>query len=258
MAWITDSALGRTLSAAFGELIVAGLWGYVDAEFVSQNAFWFVAIGMSGLLLAWFWDQILEFRRWKSGEQPQLCPITTSDDIYADMDRVHVHDGRTIDDVYSVCLCLLVKNSSVNGKTLRNLSVRLIIAINDQQIQLPIRDSSHGRTDLRHGEDAIVEIGRVTYKPPLGALPAMPRPHGVQTLKEDSFSHIQNGYDTHRSLLIGKVGGQKQIGIGEVPGQHTLPFSVVISADDVVSKSIRMTTNLYAQEPSHWIKFLDQ
>lgn len=83
MGKIRESASGRTVVTLFGEAAVTGLWAYVDAEFLEKNAFYFVFVGIAGLLISWFWDEISDFRKWKKGfgEKPSLSvELMTSDD----------------------------------------------------------------------------------------------------------------------------------------------------------------------------------
>jgi|TARA_B100000378_G_scaffold132371_1_gene106916 hypothetical protein len=47
------------------EILGAGAWALVDQDFLQRNAVWFVAIGLAGLIIAWFWDEIADYREWR-------------------------------------------------------------------------------------------------------------------------------------------------------------------------------------------------
>ena len=65
MRLIKDSPAGRASLVLFVEVLGAGAWAFVDQDFLQRNAIWFVIAGLAGLSIAWFWDEIAEFRDWR-------------------------------------------------------------------------------------------------------------------------------------------------------------------------------------------------
>ncbi len=55
----------RTVAMLAVEIILAGVWALFDADFLKDNAVWFITAGLLGLAAVWFYEQINEFREYK-------------------------------------------------------------------------------------------------------------------------------------------------------------------------------------------------
>ena len=60
-----QSRFKRTAIILFGEIAVSGVWAMIDAEFVTENARWFLTVGLAGLFLVFWADRIWNYIEWE-------------------------------------------------------------------------------------------------------------------------------------------------------------------------------------------------
>jgi hypothetical protein len=181
-----------------------------------------------------------------------VSPIQVHEGFYADCDRLKDMDGNEIPDARSVAICLWVTNALETGEFLRNLQARYYYVTGEWSV-LPIRGAQTGSLDLRHGEVAVIEVGRVLWSRDDNLL-AMFRsgmPFQVIDIRE---LHNAGPEAQHRTIKISNALGESRQSVGQLDDEHRFSYMrVVISADDQVSKVIKLQTNLYAERPHEWL-----
>lgn len=190
-------------------------------------------------------------------------PIEVDRHIWVDFDHIKAkEDGENIEDAISVALCLRVTNGQQNGAVLRKLQARSYSLVGEQVV-LPIRGSENGLVDLRHGEMAIVEVGRVLWRIPVGQtsyiLPGMFRPGAFQTYEREEVrcnSFPKDG-SSHRIIKLADASGESKSMLGEAKDiEPGFVIKIVLSADDVKSRTLHLRTNLYAEDARDWLKLV--
>lgn len=182
-------------------------------------------------------------------------PILVRDQVYADFDSLENEKGEAVPDGYSIALCLWVTNGRQDGATLRKLQARFLNGLGES-ILLPIRGAEKGTLNLRHGEPAIVEIGRVAWFRPktLHFVPAEPRGGSYRQVEDQSVIDAYT-FANHRALKICDAFGTSKLYIGQWDGPLRAPgLKVVISADDVFSRTVEIETDLFAREARNWLR----
>lgn len=270
------SFLGWTVGAAGGVLTLAaqtkpedaisnlGAWagriGLRDLPLPANIDMWATIIGILMMVLAvGFWWR---GRRNKAGESApenrEVSPIDVADRLHVDVDPVKNERGDKFERCYSVAVCLWVTNGLNHGAVLRNLQARYY-HLSGQYTVLPIRGAEQGVVDLRHGEVAVIEIGRMLWHLPEddNSIPGMPRPGLPHQIVEQAQIDNCGPTATHRSFMISNAFGKTQGGIGQLNDDYRFgALQIVISADDVISRYVRMQTNLYAKDAHDWLHFL--
>lgn len=180
-------------------------------------------------------------------------PIVVHDQLYVDCFDTVDADGQKVEDVKAVFLCLWVNSSLDNGDVLRNVQARMY-HISGESYLLPIRDADGGTTNIRHGEAVKIEVGnvRVPSDPPPQA---MFRFGSCVVNRDEAESNTRNGW---RTLHVTDATGKQRMGIGgfnRVADSISYPnIRVIISADNVVSRTVWLDAYLYAENPYHWLK----
>lgn len=147
-----------------------------------------------------------------------------------------------------VRLSIRITNGRNDGATLRNFQARMHF-ISGESVVLPVTNITEP-TAIRHGEHALVEIG----KAPILKGSAMT---GIWT-HEPFFGHTfdkRNAENGHRKLVVFGEGPKAgRISIGQSKGDPPFsPIWVVLTADDVPSRSIRIKVDLFREKAWEWL-----
>ena len=275
--WLVTHSIPEELKSADSFTAINLKWAGIanpPAALVSQAADHWILVGATVLITAglvlFAWGVVSWVRSRKAQksalyseeqirELARSSPIQIADDLYVDLDHVKNEKGDKVDGCYSVAVCLWVTNGLETGVVLRNLQARYY-HLSGEYTLLPIRGSERGVVDLRHGEVAVVEIGRMLWRLTGGdnTLPGAPR-GGLhyQTVDQMEIDHNSAPVSHFRSFKISNALGKSQGGIGQMDDDHRFgAMQIVISADDVVSRYVRMQTDLYQKDSSKWLKFL--
>lgn len=190
---------------------------------------------------------------------PEQSPILVDEQIGADFDHLCDQSGANVDDVYSVAVYLWVSNGLPDGTVLKNVQARLYSASGEWVI-LPICDSDSGTVDIRHGEFARVEVGRMLWRKPSdsNALPAASRAGLDRRVVSQEELRGNLAPEAHwRSIRISSAAGASNYSIGQLSPETPFNFiRIVLSADGVVSRFISMKTNLFADSAHDWLEIL--
>jgi hypothetical protein len=204
-------------------------------------------------------DWLLSIRWKKFAKKQQLVsPITVDNHIYADCDLVKNEDGTDVPNVYSVALCLSVSNALENGATLKNVKATFYYG-HDRFCVLPIRESATDMINLRHGETIKFEIGRTLYRSIGNEMPAMFRGFEARTVSKFQIEHRVTNFSNFRHFDVSNTNGGERQSLGQINDSDRLGcVNIIISADDVVSKTLRFQTNFYATRFDQWLVFLPE
>lgn len=233
-----------------------------------------LAFGWAGIVLglglfAWgvtidgehWWKKLLRCTPLPAEAGPIVSPIQVHDSLYVDCDHMEDDQGILVDRLYSVALCLWVTNGATGGTSLKNLQARLYI-IGGEWVVLPIRGTTASATDIRHGEAVKIEIGRMVWQQPenTDSIIIMPRSGKHRALAQDHEISGNVAPDSKcRTLTISDVQGDAKCGLGCIDNTFpALTMQVILSADGVVAKSVRLQTNLYAESPADWLQFIPE
>lgn len=248
-----------TLSAAFGiftELPTALAIAFGFLLGLASFTVWHTVVWIRHQTIA---AKLMQKRSKEETDQKQQeSPIHVEDGFFTDCDHVVDEDGNDVPRVYSVALCLWVTNALDTGVVLRNLSARFHF-LGGEWATLPIRGQESGRVDLQHGAVAKIEIGRVLYRSVGNEIPAMPRPKHKQISTKDQIEYNSSPKSDHRHIMISNVDSGSPNGIGQLNDESRFnSITIVVSADDVVSKTVKLQTNLFAEKANEWLQFLPQ
>ena len=178
-------------------------------------------------------------------------PIAVHDQLYIDTVDTVDKDGQKIEGVKAVYLCLWVTNALENGDVLRNVQARLF-HISGESYLLPIRDFDDGTTNIRHGEAVKIEVGNVLV--PSDPTPQAMYRFGSCIIDRGEAENTQNGW---RTLHVTNATGTQRMGIGaisRISGAISYPnIRIIISADNVVSRTVWLDAYLYEESPHDWL-----
>lgn len=216
-----------------------------------------VVMALAGLLsMAVCLFGILLWRDWRRSRSP----IHVLADIHTDMDHVQNERGERVEGAYSVAICLCIENGHRDGKVLRNIQARFY-SLGGQSFVLPIRDADRGGIDLRDGEYALIEVGRMFWKLSSGesSLPSYPRTGlKLQTMPQERIDDVAAPAVEWRQLYISDFEGISHQGIGQTANYASgVPIRIVIAADDVVSRFVYIETDLFADKARDWLKIAE-
>lgn len=246
-----------TAAAAFiigGALAVSG----ASAVQTATIGLGYASIALGIVLL--IWSITIDGEHWweKFKRKPiPISPIHVDDGFHVDCDPV-ADEGGLVTNVYSVAVCLWVTNTLKTGAVLRNLRAHLHFS-SGEAIHLPIRDFVSGTVDLRDGEVAKIEVGRMLHRVIGTIMPAMIRAGGhIQTTSKFMTEHRPAPEQLHRSFYISRADGQKPShGFGQVDDESKIrSIIIVISADECLSKTVKLQTNFFAFDARDWFQFL--
>lgn len=217
-----------------------------------------VALFAIGVLGSWAIEALWKKYRTPPPSRP-ISAIRVDDRFYIDCDPVKDADGNDIADVFSIALCLWVTNSLETGSVLRNLQARIYTGVGES-VLLPIRDVQAGSVDLRDGEVARIEVGRVYYRAIDNRVPVIVRGLGHFQTADARIVEGRTSPRLTRSLYVSQADGREAcLGFTQMdPEWGALMVSVVVSADDTVSRVLNFQTNLFAAEPEEWLMRLPE
>ena len=227
-------------AASTGALAVIG--GGTTIVTTSADLWGWAAIVVGLFVWAWAFSVDGEqwWRKWLPSRRPK-SPLRIARVPYADSFAVVNRRGELVQELRSIAVCLQFSNHDKGAKTLRNIEAWL--SLSNDLIPLAIRD---GKRDLRDGEIALVELGRVT-EPVTGG-----RQHlGVVKFKpfhvEENVGIYLKRPSEHRTLYVGT--SEIRVGLHD-----NVAFRVTISADDIPAFVVTLRTNLLAERPEEWVK----
>jgi LPXTG-motif cell wall-anchored protein len=232
---------------------IVGIDGAVIPAGVDTWATIFGVAMMLAALGAWW------FRRRQKSLAPTASepksPIEASDTFFADCDHVIDETGNEIEGVYSVAVCLWVSNGMEDGSPLKNVQARYYHP-SGEWIVLPVRGQTSSVVDIRHGESALIEIGRMLWRQPSdsNSIPAMPRAGGKRMVPSVEILETLPPTSPWRSFAISDALGGQRSAVGQT--SENLPFThmqIILSADGVISRYLRLQTNLYDVMADKWL-----
>jgi hypothetical protein len=207
--------LQRLAQAGYSETATALMSGL--AEIVP-------AITLAGLVVyGLHWYIRREFRKTASA-------FSVAPHVYAETRSIHDENGNETP-FYEAIFFLVVGNGLTDGRTLRRTQMR--IAHYGAPVIANVRDSSALEIDLRHGEWAFFEIGRIVSKEVIFGFAGHTK---VDASQLRSYQHnVPNGYLSFE--LRGATG--RSVGLGHQPDYpHVWELRLIVSADEVISTNV--------------------
>jgi hypothetical protein len=139
---------------------------------------------------------------------------------------------------------LLVGNAMNTGRQIKNAKARIFFMGQEPRLAR-VKESGELSTDIRHGEWAFFEIGKMVTND------AFPTGGAVFYGDEEKkrYQHIKPEHPKHLEILL--PSGQSAYGIFQShdtpPG--VWPMSMVIAADDMVSLQLKVSLDLFKKAP---------
>ncbi len=253
------AVVGLILTAA---TIWDGVAKWAEAQFLAWwpvvTGGWFLFFAAAGLaiyLAAWAYTG-------SDGQPPPVpeeveeSPIKIHPGLAIDAVSVEDPEGNPIAGLVAVALCLQVTNALKSGKSLKNLQARFHHLTGDIDA-LPIRGAADGVTDLRHGEIATIEVGRVLARDTLLVFTRRKEFYRVENMT--AVNHLLGADAPARSpwIAISSARGESEISLRQLsPERKFTHMPITISADDTISRSVMLQTNLYDDHPLRWLEFV--
>lgn len=177
--------------------------------------------------------------------QAAESPIFAFDQIHADCDQVTDEIGGLAQDLYSVSLCLQVTNRANDARTLRDARARVYSRFGDIS-ELPFRGA---KSDLRHGELELVEVGRVLMHWP-NSLPVMVR--GGER-HQASLADINYAFNPNADIRSLRTSGGNLLSFGQMEGAPRSRIPLTITASDTPARELELELNLWDNDPYKWL-----
>jgi hypothetical protein len=143
---------------------------------------------------------------------------------------------------YENIFYLVVGNGIETGQLLKRSQARIFHT--GEPVLSRVKETSGSEVDIRHGELALFEIGKIVSLKMFGEF------HGLVTY--DSSSKRQYNHNIplgHLSFEVSNL-GKKSYGLAHSPGRPWVvwPLWMVVSADDAISMQIRISIDLAKDE----------
>ncbi|HSQ94767.1 MAG TPA: hypothetical protein VLM18_01535 [Croceibacterium sp.] len=189
-------------------------------------------------------------------------PISASNGSFVDFDFIRDNKGEIWDGIYSFGLCIRVENGLSTGEVLRNVQAR-VQNLDSEDIQLPIRGADSGCANIRHGEHILIEVGRMVMAPVGNSIPGAPRSRQARrTIGTHEMDVFRSAMQDHRTLEISNVVNAHTVHIVEARDNRNdgaiCKLSIVVSADEVISKRLVFSTDLFADDASRWLERVEE
>ena len=209
-------------------------WGFpmwLDREVVA-----YVALGGT---LAWIaWIDIRPFVKQWWDKRGRPSHFIVHNNVYCEARNISSEEKEEDDIFYEHIYYLSVGNGLETGQTLRRVQARIHFAL--PPVVCKIKDMTDDSIELRHGEWAYFEIGRLVSKEIFGVMSG--RTKTKETFMKSYRHNVQSG---HLSFEIHSVSKGREYGLGsmkDVETQWTL--YIVISADDVKSATVKIDIDM--------------
>ncbi|WP_027530029.1 hypothetical protein [Bradyrhizobium sp. WSM3983] len=139
---------------------------------------------------------------------------------------------------------LMVGNALDTGKAVKNIKTRVFF-LGQEPLLARVKESGDTSTDIRHGEWAFFEIGKIV------AVDGFPT-GGFVTFNDDEkkqYSYLKSDHPRH--FEVSTATGVKAYGIYHNPDapDPDWPMSVVVTADDAISLQLRVKLDLGGKTP---------
>lgn len=210
----------RDLPSTFG-----GTWelpNWLDGEHL--------AYGLLAFACAWiFWIDARPFVKEWWRKRSHSSTFNVSENIYCASHFINSSSDEQNLDIFENIFYLVVGNNLKTGQKLTRVQAR-IFHIGEPTL-CRIKDSEAGEIDIRHGEWAFFEIGRLVSKEKMGSV------HGFASIEEGEMkSYTHNIPQGALSFKIGSAVNKREYGLSVTPEHpHVWEIFMAISADDVKS-----------------------
>jgi hypothetical protein len=191
----------------------------------------------ASVLVTWIvWSDIRPFVR-KYFDSRKLHPIEIGNEVYCESHLLKIEPSPDLwDNVYY----LIVHNNNPDGRTLRQVSASLIFIGPPQKCSL--KDTRQTAIDIRHGERAFFEIGRIVAKAGVG----LPQVHTQRELSAPQTQmYLINIPRGHIMFELPETGAVS-LGMSNLPDDSSWKLQIVVSADDVPARIIKFSADLRA------------
>lgn len=247
--WRSLSSIGTVLGLLYlwpdirGLPAVYGLsWGWlamIEREHISYIAL--------ALALAWlFWREVRPFVQgwWQKRQHSQI--FTVPKDVHCEAHPVWSYSDQKNTGFYENVFYLAVGNDLDTGKTLKRAQARIFHF--GPPALCRVKDSTSEDIDIRHGEWAYFEIGRLVSKEIIG----LPYDRVVfEENKLEAYEHnIPRGY---LSFKIYSAENEREYGLAYLPeNPNVWSLFVVISADDVKATRVNINIDMAKDRSPVW------
>lgn len=194
-------------------------------------------VGFSVLTVAYIiWADIRPLvRRWRESRQVLTIKVATS--IYCECNAI----GRPLDDgtcFYENRFHLVVGNNRPDGTSLRRVQCRVFLM--GAPTLLLLKGSESDATDIRHGEWAFFEIGKIVSKTAIGLYTQSKE--SIEIMPRADYQHnVPQGFLTFEM----RDAAGRNSGLGHRPEHpNTWKILTIISADDVLARQVQIEIDM--------------
>jgi hypothetical protein len=158
--------------------------------------------------------------------------------IYAESHSIKWLSGDEDSPLFLTIFYLIVGNATATGQTLKATQARIFF--HGEPVISRVKETGGRAIDIRHGEWAFFEIGRIVSPKLLGLM--------KETVVLDDEAKRQHGHNVPLGFLsfeVHSASGKREYGLGHNPELPTpWPLLVVVSADDVLAMQARLTVEM--------------
>jgi hypothetical protein len=201
-----------------------------------------IAPGLFSIAIVWFLYRYLKSYFDRCVDELTSYAATSafqlSDDIYSESRAVkwkNANDSGFYETVYY----LVVGNGLDTGRTLKRVQARIIHV--GEPVLVSVKETRGSEVDIRHGEWALFEIGKIISKEYDGIY----FPDNVvldDELRRAYETNVNNGV---LSFSVYSFNGKREYSLVHMSNQpHIWSISLVVSADEVLAMQVRITIDM--------------
>jgi hypothetical protein len=231
--------LERIFDILFAEWITLELkdkFGLTAAEVIERSGA-ILVLGSLAIVIVWFLYRYLKayFDRRIDELTNPMSVFDVSNYIYSESRTVQWKNGNS-SELYETSYYLNVGNRLDTGKTLRRVQARIFHI--GEPVLVRVKETSGGEVDIRHGEWALFEIGKIVSK-------ELDGPYQGIVVLDDEWRHTYEHNVNIGSLNFGVYSftGKREYGFAQSPA-HIWSISMVLSADEVLAIQVRIDIDM--------------
>jgi hypothetical protein len=157
--------------------------------------------------------------------------------IYSESRTVKKSDG-TPGELYESVFYLVVGNNLDGGKSLKRVQTR-IFHFGEPELAY-VKETGATEIDIRHGEWALFQIGRIVSKQIVGLF------QGATDLDDKELEAVEHNIPLgHLAFTVSSAAGKGKYNLGHTQGTpHIWNLFMIVSADDALAAQIRINIDM--------------
>lgn len=210
-----------------------------------REAIAFALLAVAGLWIIWI-DARPFVQNWWQNRKGSLV-FTITENVHCESRRVESSLDKDGDaEFFENVFYLVVRNALDSGKTLKRAQARIFFL--GPPTLCRIRDTASDNIDIRHGEWAFFEIGRLVSKDMMGQIEP-----GVVNAEKNMDLYKHNIPRGHLTFEVYSVGNNREYGLGHSSeGETVWTLFIVFSADDQKSRTVNIKIDMTKTRSPVW------